>query len=106
MRLELEAVPIRRAGLGSATRIVQDCLEVARDELIAMLSADKRLAELEIEFANPEEDCRIAGIFDIFEPRFRTDGRPNFPGVIDPLGRAGEGRTTVARGAAVVVLNG
>jgi sarcosine reductase len=104
MRLELRAAAAKRAVFGAATGLQDATLTIARDELRALLSVDRRLAELEIELANPGEDCRITDIFDVFEPRFRSAGR-NFPGVIEPIGRVGDGLTTAARGATVMVLN-
>ncbi|HTW87823.1 MAG TPA: glycine/sarcosine/betaine reductase component B subunit [Candidatus Binataceae bacterium] len=104
MRLELQAAAVHRVIFGNATGLEDGTLTIARDELRALLSVDSRLADLEIELANPGEDCRITDIFDVFEPRFKSAG-PNFPGVIEPIGRVGDGPTTVARGAAVMVLN-
>jgi glycine reductase complex component B subunit alpha and beta len=104
MRLELRAVAVRRALFGNATGLQDATLTVARGEIRTLLAADSRLADLEIELANPGEDCRVTDIFDVFEPRFKAGG-PNFPGVIEPIGRVGDGSTTVARGAAVMVLN-
>lgn len=104
MRLELRAASVNRAVFGIATGLKDATLTVARDELRALLGVDRRLADLEIELANPGEDCRVTDIFDVFEPRFKAGGR-NFPGVIEPIGRVGDGLTAVARGAAVMVLN-
>ena len=105
MRLELEAVTVRRAVFAAATGIADGQLSVAREELRSIIAADSRLAAVEIEIANPGEDCRIGDVFDVFEPRAKAGGGTDFPGVLGPIERAGNGRTTVARGAAVVVLN-
>jgi sarcosine reductase len=104
MRLEFRAAAVHRAVFGTATGLNDGTLTVAHEELRALLGADRRLADLEIELANPGEDCRITDIFDVFEPRFKAGGA-NFPGVIEPIGRVGDGPTAVARGAAVMVLN-
>jgi len=104
MRLEFRPVTVRRARFGAATAISDTTLTVARDELRALLSADRRLAEVDIELANPGEDCRITDIFDVFEPRFKAAGG-NFPGVVERVSRVGDGASAVARGAAVMVLN-
>lgn len=106
MRLELNVVKVERIGFGDATQVAGRKLTVKREELCALLAADERLSEVELEIANPGDDCRIAGIFDIFEPRYKPDGRPNFPGLSDPLGRAGNGSTVALRGAAVMLIGG
>jgi glycine reductase len=106
MRLEFKVVNVKHVEFGEATRITNGRLAIARDELRGLLAADPRLAEIDIEIANPGDDTRIAGLFDIFEPRYKPDGRPNFPGVSDPIGRAGNGTTVVARGCAVMLIGG
>jgi glycine reductase len=106
MRLEFKVVRVNRVEFGDATQIADGRLTLACAELRALLAADLRLAEVEIEITNPGDDCRIAGIFDIFEPRYKPDGRPNYPGVSDPIGRAGHGTTVVARGCAVLLIGG
>ncbi len=104
MRLEFRPAAVHRAVFGAATRIENGTLTVARDELRTLLSVDRRLADVDIELANPGEDCRITDIFDVFEPRFKAQGG-NFPGVIERAARVGDGPTAVARGAAVMILN-
>lgn len=106
MRLELKVVRITTVEFGDATRVAEGRLTLDRAELQALLGADPRLAGIGIEITNPGDDCRIAGIFDAFEPRYKPDGRPNFPGVTDPIGRAGDGTTVVARGCAVLLIGG
>ncbi|MGH7905401.1 MAG: glycine/sarcosine/betaine reductase component B subunit [Candidatus Binataceae bacterium] len=105
MRLELKTVTISRAGFGANTGISNAFLHVAQAELRSIAGADQRLGGVEIEIANPGEDCRITDVFDVFEPRFKPGG-PNFPGVLEPVRRAGGGITAALDGAAVVVLNG
>ncbi len=104
MRLEFRPAPVYRATFGASTRIHDGTLTIARDELRALLNGDRRLADVDIEIANPDEDCRITDIFDVFEPRFKANGG-NFPGVLERAARVGDGQTAVARGAAVMVLN-
>lgn len=104
MRLELRNVPVNRAEFGNATGVSGGIIKIARDELHSVIAADRRLDAVEVEIANPGDDCRIVGIFDVFEPRFKPDG-PNFPGLIEPIRRVGDGVTTVVRGAAVMLLN-
>lgn len=103
MRLEWHLAHVARAEFGP-TAIADGCLRVAREELCALLAQDRRLSAIDVELVNPGEQCRITDVFDIFEPRFKPAG-PNFPGLLEPLRRAGDGVTAIARGAAVMVLN-
>ncbi|MBI3302106.1 MAG: beta-aspartyl-peptidase, partial [Deltaproteobacteria bacterium] len=106
MRLQYDVVPVNRVVFGEATSLNDRLLTVNREELCRLLTADARLRSVEVQLANPGEECRIVDVFDVVEPRCKVDGRPNFPGVVEPVARVGDGRTRVLRGAAVVVLNG
>src|SRR5262245_13968609 len=105
MRLQYDVVPVNQVVFAEATRLQDGVLTVSREELCRLLAADPRLQSVAVYLANPGEECRIVDVFDVIEPRCKLDGRANFPGVIEPLVRVGDGRTRVLRGAAVVVLN-
>src|SRR5712692_10465293 len=105
MRLQLDIVPVNRIAFGETACLQDGLLIVNREELHRLLATDTRLRSVEVQLANPGEECRIVDVFDVIEPRWKADGGPNFPGVIEPIARAGEGRTRVLRGATVVVLN-
>ena len=105
MRLELLVHPVTEMRWGAATAYGDGVLEIARDDLARHLSEDPRLVGVDLELAAPGESCRIAPVFDVVEPRAKVGGGVDFPGVLGPATGAGEGRTAVLRGAAVVVLN-
>jgi glycine reductase len=105
MRLQYDIVPVNRIAFGETTSVKDGVLIVHRQELCQLLAADARLQAVDVHLANPGEECRIVDVFDVIEPRCKLDGGPNFPGVIEPLGRVGDGRTRVLRGAAVIVLS-
>lgn len=105
MRLELDVVSVDRVVFGDRAGVDAGVLTVEREALRALLAADPRLRDVEVHLANPGEPCRIVNVFDVVEPRAKDDGGPSFPGVIEPLGRVGAGRTRILRGAAVVALN-
>ncbi len=92
--------------LGPATVLANGVLSIDPKALEEhLLSEDPRLAGVRCEVAHPGEMCRIAGIFDIVEPRARDDGGSDFPGVLGPIDLVGTGSTRVLRGAAVTMLN-
>ncbi|HEV8715072.1 MAG TPA: glycine/sarcosine/betaine reductase component B subunit [Candidatus Binatia bacterium] len=105
MRLQYDIAPVNQAAFAETTRLQDGTLTVNREELSRLLAVDTRLRAVEVHLANPGEECRIVDVFDVIEPRCKVDGRVNFPGVIEPLARVGDGRTRVLRGAAVVVLS-
>jgi len=105
MRLHYDIIPVNQVAFGETTRLKDGTLTVNREELCRLLAIDTRLQSVEVHLANPGEECRIVDVFDVIEPRCKLDSRPNFPGVIEPIARVGDGRTRVLRGAAVVMLS-
>lgn len=105
MRLQYDIVPVERVAFGETTQLRDGLLTVNREDLCRVLATDARLQSVDVQLANPGEACRIVDVFDVVEPRCKVDGGANFPGVVEPITRVGDGRTRVLRGAAVVVLS-
>jgi sarcosine reductase len=105
MRLELNILEIKDIRFGEETIVRDRTLSINREELRQHLLQDPRLKEVEIELAHPGEHCRILQISDVIEPRAKVDeGAVDFPGVLGTAQAvAGEGRTCVLRGTAVLV---
>ncbi|QOR34318.1 glycine/sarcosine/betaine reductase component B subunit [Clostridium sp. 'deep sea'] len=103
MRLELGNIRIEDVQFGSNTEVKNHTLYVNKEELIALLSEDERLASVSIELARPGESVRIMPVKDVIEPRVKVEGPGGlFPGFISKLDQVGSGRTHVLKGAAVV----
>jgi sarcosine reductase len=106
MRLELNIVNIKDVQFAEKTAVSKGLLSINRRELIEKLQEDRRLGEVAIELTRPGEKCRIIRVMDIFEPRAKYSGGQDFPGVLGKQSSAGEGKTCVLRGAAVVLSEG
>ncbi len=104
MRLELRWTDVDDMVVSTATRLSGQRLEVDLDALRALLSADARLTGIRLDLVHPGERCRIGRVFDVVAPRARVDGE-DFPGVLGPLAKAGDGRTLALAGVAVVVTD-
>ncbi len=103
MKLELKVHNISGARLSEKTAIDQGILSINRDELIQVLEADRRLSDIRVELANPGEGSRIVQVVDVIEPRAKIgDGSQDFPGAVGRQSPAGQGVTSVLRGAAVI----
>ena len=105
MRLTLDVHAVHRVVFGPRAGLDAGVLTVEREGLRALLASDPRLRDVDVHLTNPGDPCRVVNVFDVVEPRVKDEGGPNFPGVIEPLGRVGFGRTRVLRGAAVVAVN-
>ncbi len=103
MRLELGYIQINDVKFGNKTEVVDHTLYVNKEELIAHLSDDDRLAKVEVELAKPGESIRIMPVKDVIEPRVKVEGPGGmFPGFVSNEEQVGSGRTHVLKGAAVV----
>jgi len=103
MRLELDILNIKDVQFAEKTAISDETLYINRSELQGLLQQDKRLSKVDIELAHPGESCRILQVADVVEPRAKISGTTgDFPGALSKAGTAGEGKTCVLRGIAIV----
>jgi glycine reductase complex component B subunit alpha and beta len=106
MQLELDILDISDAQFASKTEVRDGVLFINREELQNLIEEDKRFTKVDLELAHPGENCRIAHVFDVIEPRAKIGGiGENFPGALGKLKPAGEGRTRVLRGAGIVITD-
>lgn len=106
MKLELDILNIKDVQFGEKTTISDGVLYINRQELQELLEKDKRFSKVDIELVHPGESCRLVQVFDVTEPRAKMGGTgEDFPGILGRLKTAGEGRTWVLRGAAIVTID-
>lgn len=104
MKLELNVLNIKDVQFAEKTTISDKVLGINRHELQELLQQDKRLSKVDIELAHPGESCRILQVADVVEPRAKISGTSgDFPGALTKAGTAGEGKTCVLRGVAVII---
>jgi glycine reductase len=90
MRLTLAIHNVGSIRLADATRLDGDALSVDEEELRQLILDDRRLQSVDIETVAPGEDCRIAAVYDIIEPRAKEPGSgSDFPGILGPIELAG-----------------
>ena len=103
MRLELGRVKIENVAFSGNTCVKAKTLYINKEELSEYLKEDKNIKEAEIELARPGESVRIIPIIDIVEPRVKiAAGLDVFPGILGGMKGAGEGKTHVLDGCAVM----
>ena len=105
LRLEVRWSRVEALTAAPATRLSGTRLEVDLDGLGALLAVDPRLERVSLDLAQPGERCRIGRVMDVVAPRAKLDGGEDFPGVLGPLARAGNGRTLALGGVAVVATD-
>ncbi len=102
MRLELHKVHIKGLEFADETRVKDGVLYVNKAEAEALIAEDRNFTKVSVDFARPGEKTRIIPVKDAVEPRVKMGKGNYFPGFAAPMGKAGEGRTLVLDGAAVV----
>ena len=103
MRLELADFPVKDVRFSKETRYGDGVLGIAKDELIALILEDKKVASADLDMAFPGEQTRIVNIRDVVEPRIKVSGRGCvFPGILGPVETVGEGRTHRLSGVTVM----
>lgn len=101
MRLELGEFPVDAVVPGTETSYSSGTLTVDLGELRSLLLEDARFADVELTVAHPGESLRVTQVIDCVEPRVRTSGDTNFPGMVGPPWTVGQGRTHCLKGVAV-----
>lgn len=104
MKLTLNIINIKDIQFSDKTRIENGILLINKRELQDLLKEDHRIDHVDIELARPGEKIRILQVVDAVEPRIKFNGSNSyFPGILSNVETAGQGITTVLRGASVIL---
>jgi len=104
MRLELRYRDVSRVSFGTPSGLRDGVLYVDRDALSAEILSDPRVASVDVELVDRDDDCRIVSVFDVVQPRCKEDPEgADYPGALGPVQASGVGITRVLRGVAVTV---
>ena len=86
MRLEMATFPVQDLKFSDHTSYKDGLLQVNKEEILALMLEDERVASADVDVAFPGEQTRIADVRDAVEPRVKVSG-PGcvFPGVLGPV---------------------
>ncbi len=103
MKLEMATFPVQEVKFSGGIRYGDGLLEINKEELVALILEDKRVASADLDVAFPGEQTRVVNVRDVVEPRVKVSG-PGcvFPGILGPVESVGEGRTHRLSGVTVV----
>lgn len=105
MKLEIGNFPVRDMVFGDKTSYVDGLLTVNKEEAMAMLMEDEHVTEADIHIVKPGDMVRITPVKDAFEPRCKVSGGESvFPGFLDGLEPAGEGRLHALKNCSVLTV--
>ncbi len=102
MKLEIQNFEVRDVQFGDKTGYSKGVLFIHKNELLNLISEDKRIKVLDIQVAHPGERTRITNILEISEPRIKDGSEDGYySGILGRLFRAGQGKTNVLKGNSV-----
>ncbi len=105
MRLEVQGFKVRGIEFGRVSGFRDGLLSVRKKELISLIAEDNRIQAVDVVIVSPGEKTRIANVNDILEPRIKGDDSAGYyPGISARLFRAGQGKTWVLEGCAVMEI--
>jgi len=103
MKLEIADFPVKNVQFGNQTSYDNGVLSLNKEELLALILEDKKIASADLDIAFPGEQTRIAFVRDPIEPRLKVSGSGCvFPGILGPVETVGEGRTHKLSGVTVI----
>ncbi len=104
MKLELHKLHVKNLKFGEKTGFSNGTLTVNKSELLSLIAEDDLLGKnIDVDLAMPGEKVRIMPVKDVIEPRWKLEGTGQvFPGMISDVETAGNGKTLVLSGSAVV----
>ena len=75
MHLDVGTFPVREAAFGSRNRWRDGALELDREELLALVTQDSHLSEVDLDITGPGDPARIINYTDVVEPKVKVEGR-------------------------------
>jgi len=104
VRLTLRYHDVRALDFGPP-RLENGRLSVDAEALRAELLTDPRIANVEVQRVDAQENCRIMSIYDVVQPRCKVEPvGSDYPGALSGVGPSGSGVTRVLRGVALTVV--
>jgi len=103
--LELVKHRVSRIRISKGTRLEGQGLYVDPEEVEAVVGPETSIRLVRVVAIHPGESGRIGPVLDVVEPRAKEDSQASaFPGWTGPPSAAGQGRTHVLSGMAVVAV--
>lgn len=105
MRLEIQSFEVLDIKFAGFTGYADGILSVNKQGLIDLISEDLRIKEVDLAITHPGDRVRVTNVLDVYDPRIKEGGAHSYyPGLVSELYRAGQGKTNVLRGCAVIEI--
>ena len=92
LRLEVRTIEIGALEFGDETAVEGSTLRVSGDQVRELVLEDPRIADVQVEIAQPGDDVRIIGCLDAVEPRTKLTDGSVFPGFLGGMVRSAAAR--------------
>jgi sarcosine reductase len=105
MKLEIQDFEVHSLEFGKTTAYSDGVLSVHKEELVGLICEDRRIKDVDIKVAHPGDKTRVTNVLEISDARIKGEGSYTYyPGMASGLFRAGQGKTNVLRGCAVLEI--
>lgn len=104
MRLEIGNFYVKDIVFGSSTSYANGVLTINKEEALKIILEDEQIKEADIILAKPGDPVRITPVKEAIEPRCKVTGGVMFPGALNKLVPAGNGRTHALKGSCVLAV--
>lgn len=104
MKLEMGYFHVQDIVFGDKTFFENGLLTINKKEALDIVFEDDNITTADLFIAKKGDPIRITPVKEAVEPRCKVSGGVMFPGVINKLAPAGQGRTHVLKGSCVLAV--
>lgn len=104
MKLEIGNFNVSDVVFGDVTSFNNGILTINKEEALNVVREDEHITDADLVIARPGDPIRITPVKEAIEPRCKVTGGVLFPGALNKLVLAGNGRTHVLKGSNVLVV--
>jgi hypothetical protein len=104
VKLEIGNFNVKDVVFGERTFYKNGILTINKEEALSVVREDEHIIDADLVIAKPGDPVRITPVKEAIEPRCKVSEGVMFPGVINKLVPAGNGRTHVLKGSNVLVV--
>lgn len=104
MKLEVGHFYVQDVVFGETTSYEHGVLTINKEEALSVVYEDEHITYADIVIAKPGDPVRIIPVKEAIEPRCKVSGGVMFPGVLNKLIPAGNGRTHALKGSSVIAV--
>lgn len=104
MELELGNFHVKNVFFGEETVYKDGTLTINKEEAINLIMKDSRITKCDIQIVRPNDDVRLLPVKTSIEARCKVSSGYAYPGQVNPMEMAGEGRTHCLKDMSIITI--